>query len=131
MHRSWGLRPALIRDLVRSTVLPCADYGVASFLPLSADAFKPLDRVNKSVCRCITGAFRTASLAALEKESAILPAQLRIERAALHGIAFYLSLPASHKIRPFLRDAISSPPSTLAVRHHSTLSNASLVFAGL
>ncbi|KAJ7206092.1 hypothetical protein GGX14DRAFT_331175, partial [Mycena pura] len=75
MHSSWGLRPLLIRDLVRSTVLPCADYGVPSFLPLPPSAYKPLDRVNKSVTRCITGSFRTASLAALEKEAAILPAQ--------------------------------------------------------
>ncbi|KAJ7231768.1 hypothetical protein C8J57DRAFT_1533427 [Mycena rebaudengoi] len=111
MHRSWGLLPALVRDLVRSTVLPCADYGVASFLPLPADAFKPLDRVNKSVSRCITGAFRTAALAALEKESALLPAQLRIERTALHGLASYLSLPASHIIRSLIRDAILMPPS--------------------
>ncbi|KAJ7281271.1 hypothetical protein C8J57DRAFT_1558743, partial [Mycena rebaudengoi] len=75
MHRSWGLRPALVRDLVRSTVLPCADYGVSCFLPLPQNAFKQLDRVNKSVARCITGAFRTTSLAALEKEAALLPAQ--------------------------------------------------------
>jgi hypothetical protein len=26
MHASWGLRPILIRDLVRTTVLPCADF---------------------------------------------------------------------------------------------------------
>ncbi|KAJ7110505.1 hypothetical protein C8R44DRAFT_569431, partial [Mycena epipterygia] len=75
MHTSWGLRPLLIRDLARSTVPPCADYGVSSFLPLPPSAFKPLDRVNKSVACCITGSFRTASLAALEKEAAILPAQ--------------------------------------------------------
>ncbi|KAJ7210354.1 hypothetical protein GGX14DRAFT_334661, partial [Mycena pura] len=83
MHKSWGLRPLLVRDLARSTVLPCADYGVASFLPLPPSAYKLLDRVNKSVARCITGSFRSASLAALEKEAVILPAQLRIERGAL------------------------------------------------
>ncbi|KAF8142184.1 hypothetical protein K438DRAFT_1423614, partial [Mycena galopus ATCC 62051] len=73
MHRSWGMRPQLVRDLARATVLPCADYGVSLFLPLPESAFKPLDKVNKSVVRCITGSFRTASQAAMEKESAILP----------------------------------------------------------
>ncbi|KAJ7263963.1 hypothetical protein C8J57DRAFT_1718938 [Mycena rebaudengoi] len=112
MHRSWGLRPALVRDLVRSTVLPCADYGVTCFLPLPQDAFKQLDRVNKSVARCgITGAFRTASLAALEKKAALLPAQLRIERTALLNLATYLSLPDSHALRPLLRDAIQLTPT--------------------
>ncbi|KAJ7083579.1 hypothetical protein C8R44DRAFT_570488, partial [Mycena epipterygia] len=75
MHNSWGLRPLLIRDLTRSTILPCADYGISSFLPLPPDAFKPLDKIKKSVARCITGAFRTVALAVLEKEAAILPAQ--------------------------------------------------------
>ncbi|KAF7372056.1 reverse transcriptase [Mycena venus] len=88
MHSSWGMRPTLIRDLVRSTVLPCADYGVSSFLPFSPATFKPLDKIDKSVARCITGSFCTVSLAALEKEAAILPAQLRIEWETLHTIAY-------------------------------------------
>lgn len=112
MHNSWGMRPLLIRDLIRTTVLPCADYGVASFLPLPTDAFKLLDRVNKSVARCITGAFRTAALAVLEKEAALLPAQLRIERDAMNTVAYYLTLPPSHCIRPLLRDAIASAPKS-------------------
>ncbi|KAF7371197.1 reverse transcriptase [Mycena sanguinolenta] len=49
----------------------------------TGSVYKPLARLNRSVARCITGSFRTASLAALEKEAAILPAQLRIERDAL------------------------------------------------
>ncbi|KAJ7215128.1 hypothetical protein B0H12DRAFT_984845, partial [Mycena haematopus] len=72
-HAMWGLKPLMIRDLVLSLVLPRADYGVSSFFPLPAAALKPLDRINKSAARCITGAYRTASLAALEKESALLP----------------------------------------------------------
>ncbi|KAJ7708279.1 hypothetical protein B0H17DRAFT_1125044 [Mycena rosella] len=109
MHNSWGLRPLLIRDLTRSTVLPCADYGVSSFLPLPTDVFKLLDRVNKAV---ITGAFRTAALAVLEKEAALLPAQLRIEHDALNTVAFYLTLPASHPIRPLIHDAIATTPKS-------------------
>ncbi|KAJ7649107.1 hypothetical protein DFH06DRAFT_926217, partial [Mycena polygramma] len=73
MHSSWGLRPVLIRDLIQSTIFPRADYGVAAFLPLTSKILKPLERVNRSAARCITGSFRTASLAALEKEAAILP----------------------------------------------------------
>jgi hypothetical protein len=110
MHASWGLRPMLVRDLVRTTVLPCADYGVSSFLPLPPSSLKPLERLNKSVARCITGSFRTASQAALEKEAAILPASLRLERDALNTIAYYLTLPLSHCIRPLLHDAIASAP---------------------
>ncbi|KAJ6482009.1 hypothetical protein C8R45DRAFT_804157, partial [Mycena sanguinolenta] len=73
VHSTWGLRPQLIRDLARSIILPRADYGVTCFLPLPASSFKPLERLNRSVARCITGSFRTASLTALEKEAAILP----------------------------------------------------------
>ncbi|KAJ7203567.1 hypothetical protein GGX14DRAFT_333581, partial [Mycena pura] len=72
-HAMWGLKPLMVRDLVLSLVLPRLDYGVSSFFPLPPTALKPLDRVNKSAARCITGAYRTASLAALEKEAAILP----------------------------------------------------------
>ncbi|KAJ7605221.1 hypothetical protein B0H17DRAFT_1222003 [Mycena rosella] len=76
----------------------------------TTDAFKSLDRVNKSVVRCITGAFRTAALAAPEKEAAMLPAQLRIERDALNTVAYYLTLPPSHPICPLMRDAIACAP---------------------
>ncbi|KAJ6484580.1 hypothetical protein DFH09DRAFT_828821, partial [Mycena vulgaris] len=72
-HAVWGLKPLMVRDLARATVLPRADYGVNSFFPLSAAALRPLEQVNKSIARAITGGYRTASLAALEKESAILP----------------------------------------------------------
>lgn len=60
--------------------------------------------------RCIAGSFRTAGLAALEKEAALLPAQLRIGRDALNTVAYYLTLPPTHILRPLLRDAIAAPP---------------------
>jgi ribonuclease HI len=110
MHASWGLRPILVRDLVRTTVLPCADYGVTSFLPIPMSALKPLEKINRSVSRCITGSFRTASLAALEKEAALLPVHLRLERDALNTVAYYLTLPRSHPIHPLLRNAIATTP---------------------
>jgi hypothetical protein len=46
----------------------------------------------------------------MEKEAALLPAQLRIERDALNTVAFYLTLPATHTVRSLLRDAILQPP---------------------
>ncbi|KAJ6561420.1 hypothetical protein DFH09DRAFT_854366, partial [Mycena vulgaris] len=72
-HAVWGLKPLMIRNLARAVVFPRADYGVSSFFPVPAVALKPLERVNKSIARCITGGYCTASLAALEKEAAILP----------------------------------------------------------
>jgi hypothetical protein len=86
------------------------DYGVSSFLPLPPSAFKLLEKVNRSVARCVTGSFRTASLAALEKEAALLPTQLCIERDMLNMVAYYLTLPDSHCIRLLLRDAITTAP---------------------
>ncbi|KAF7371586.1 Transcription factor [Mycena venus] len=109
-HAMWGLKPLMIRDLVLATVLPRADYGVSSFFPLSPAALKPLDRINKSAARCITGAYRTASLAALEKEAALLPASLRLELALQNRLARYLTLPHSHGLTPLLQDAIASSP---------------------
>ncbi|KAJ7689261.1 hypothetical protein B0H17DRAFT_1135073 [Mycena rosella] len=94
---------------IATTVNP-ADYGVSSFLPLPPASFKPLDRINKSVTRCIMSAFRTTALAVLEKEAALLPAQLRIERDALNMVAFYLTLPPSHTIHALIRDVIASAP---------------------
>ncbi|KAJ7258771.1 hypothetical protein B0H12DRAFT_996449, partial [Mycena haematopus] len=72
-HSVWGLKPPMVRDLARAVVFPRSDYGVSSFFPLSDRVLKPLERLNKTVARCITGGYRTASLAALEKEAAILP----------------------------------------------------------
>ncbi|KAJ7768825.1 hypothetical protein B0H16DRAFT_1716027 [Mycena metata] len=109
-HASWGLKPTMIRDLARATVFPRADYGVSSFLLLPANALKPLERVNKSIARCITGGYRTASRAALEKEAAILPVHLRLESELLHRIARYLTLPENHSITPLIRDAIMNAP---------------------
>ncbi|KAJ7601730.1 hypothetical protein DFH06DRAFT_1352145 [Mycena polygramma] len=110
LHASWGLRPVLIRDLIQSTIFPRADYGVAAFLPLAPTIFKPLERLNRSAARCITGSFRTASLAALEKEAAILPAHLRIERDALLTLARFLTLPLNHGIHRHLKSAIINTP---------------------
>ncbi|KAJ6517152.1 hypothetical protein DFH09DRAFT_1099017 [Mycena vulgaris] len=104
-HAVWGLKPLMIRDLARAVVFPRADYAVSSFFPVPAAALKPLERVKKSIAHCITGGYRTASLAALEKEAAILPATLRLESALLHRLARYLSLPPLHGIVPLLQDA--------------------------
>jgi hypothetical protein len=109
-HAVWGLKPVMTRDLARAVILPRADYGVSSFFPLSAAALKPLERINKSIAKCITGGYRTASLAALEKEAAILPAPLRLESSLLHRIAGYLCLPPSHGIVPLIQDAITHAP---------------------
>ncbi|KAJ7060528.1 hypothetical protein C8F01DRAFT_969743, partial [Mycena amicta] len=78
-HSTWGLKPEMVRDIVRSTVFPRADYGVSSFFPLPSAALKLLERLNKTIARNITGGYRTASRAALEKEAAILPVHLRLE----------------------------------------------------
>ncbi|KAJ7731688.1 hypothetical protein DFH07DRAFT_968681 [Mycena maculata] len=94
----------------RAVVFPRADYGVNSFFPLPAAVLKPLECVNKSIAHCITGGYRTAALAALEKEAAILPAPLRLESALLHRLASYLSIPPSHGIVPLLHDAILRVP---------------------
>ncbi|KAF7372324.1 reverse transcriptase [Mycena venus] len=109
-HAVWGLKPVMVRDLARAVVLPRADYGVTCFFPLPSAALKPLERVNKCVARCITGGFRTASLTALEKEAAILPAPLRLERALLHRISQYLTLPPHHGVVPLIQDAILHTP---------------------
>ncbi|KAJ7695873.1 hypothetical protein B0H16DRAFT_1750515 [Mycena metata] len=93
-----------------STIFPRADYGVAAFLPLSPDILKPLDRLNRSTTRCCTGSFRTASLAALEKEVVMLPARLRIEQSALLNVTRYLTLPPTHGIHRHLRHALVSTP---------------------
>ncbi|KAJ7859078.1 hypothetical protein B0H14DRAFT_3631373 [Mycena olivaceomarginata] len=106
-HASWGLKPILVRDLARVAVFPRADYGVNCFFPLPAPALKPLD---KTVARCITGGYRTASLSALEKEAAILPVSLRLESQLLHRLASYLTLPESHGITLLIRDAIQTAP---------------------
>ncbi|KAJ7762244.1 hypothetical protein B0H16DRAFT_1369026, partial [Mycena metata] len=97
-HATWGMKPILIRDLARVAVFPRADYGVSCFFPLPSSSFKPLERVNKTVARCITGGYHTASLSALEKEATILPVALRLESQLLHRLAQYLTLPDSHGI---------------------------------
>ncbi|KAF8145919.1 hypothetical protein K438DRAFT_1781543 [Mycena galopus ATCC 62051] len=109
-HAMWGLKPLMVRDLVQSLVLPRADYGVASFFLLPVSPLKPLDRVNKSAVQCITGSYRTASLAALQKEAALLPAALHLELGLQNRLARYLKLPHSHGPTPMLRDAIENTP---------------------
>ncbi|KAJ7838416.1 hypothetical protein B0H13DRAFT_2367486 [Mycena leptocephala] len=109
-HAVWGLKPLMARDLARAVVFPRADYGVNCFFPLPPAALKPLKCVNKSIARCITGGYRTASLAALEKEAAILPAPLRLKCSLLHRLAQYLALPPMHGIVPLLHDAICHSP---------------------
>ncbi|KAF8173855.1 hypothetical protein K438DRAFT_2050878 [Mycena galopus ATCC 62051] len=107
-HAMWGLKPLMIQDLVLALVLPQADYRVSSFFPLPSAAFKPLNGINKLAARCITGAYRTASLAALEKEVALMPACLRLELAVQNHLARYLTLPSSHGLVPLIQDAINS-----------------------
>jgi hypothetical protein len=109
-HAVWGLKPLMVRDLAHAVVLSRADYGVSYFFPLPASAFIPLERVNKSIARCITGGYCTALWAALEKETAILPAPLRLELSLLHRLARYLSPPPQHGIVPLVREAIGNSP---------------------
>ncbi|KAJ7106309.1 hypothetical protein C8R44DRAFT_745380 [Mycena epipterygia] len=109
-HAVWGLKPLMVRDLAHAVVLPRADYGISCFFPLPAAVLKPLERVNKCVAKCITGGYRTASLSALEKDAAILPVPLRLQRSLLRRLTQYLTLPPSHGIVPLVQDAILRPP---------------------
>ncbi|KAJ7108626.1 hypothetical protein C8R44DRAFT_743883 [Mycena epipterygia] len=89
MHNTWGMQPLLIRDLIRTT-MP-SNLWITSTSPLHA---------------------ALPALAVLEKEAALLPAQLRIERDTMNTVAYYLTLPPSHCIHPLLRDAIASAPKS-------------------
>ncbi|KAF7372363.1 reverse transcriptase [Mycena venus] len=97
-HPVWGLKPLMIRDLASTMILPRADYSVSSFFSLPAKALRSLERINKAMARCITGGYRTASLAALEKEAALLPAPLCLER--------YLCMPSFHSITPLIQETV-------------------------
>ncbi|KAJ7896907.1 hypothetical protein B0H13DRAFT_2522226 [Mycena leptocephala] len=84
--------------------------GLRCFLVLSPPTNRSQALGSSSAARCITGAYRTASLAALEKEAAMLPAGLRLELSLLNRLARYLTLPGSHGLTPLLKNAISSSP---------------------
>ncbi|KAF7371808.1 reverse transcriptase [Mycena venus] len=120
-HAVWGLKPLMVRDLANTVVLPRADYGVSSLFPLPMSSLKPLERVNKTMARCITGMYRTTSLAALEKEAALLPAPLQLERSLLHRLAGYLYLPQT----------LSCPRQEMHIAHQPFTSlNVYRLFAG-
>ncbi|KAF8177786.1 hypothetical protein K438DRAFT_1978403 [Mycena galopus ATCC 62051] len=93
-------------DAVKSAVAS----GDRLLPPLPSAAFKSLDKINRSVARSITGAFKTASLAAREKEARYSqPTSASLNTVT---VVYHLTLPTSNALRPLLREATAMTPKT-------------------
>ena len=88
---TWGASLLDARKLYRGAIRPVLAYGALLWYPKDSDKVaslrKSLESIQGSFLRAITGAYKAASIEALEIETFIEPLDLYLEKSASQGAA--------------------------------------------
>jgi hypothetical protein len=107
---TWGLTPKGAKKLFVSVALPRILYGIDIWCtPLhgksarggkkgSVNFVKKLTSLQRAGTLAITGGFRTSPTDSLDAHAAILPMELRIEKACHNAITRIATLPREHPL---------------------------------
>lgn len=115
LNRLKGLRPRAARQLYLATVTPWMDYAPSIWYRPNQQGSvwiaKQFDRVQRSGCRAILGAFRTVALTILEAEAGVDPTHTCLQKALLRHLAQLYTLPQEHPLWPLLRAESNHRPT--------------------
>jgi hypothetical protein len=111
----WGLTLKGARKLYVSIALPCIMYGIDIWCtPLhgknarggskgSVSFIKKLTSIQRAGAIAITGGFRTSPTDSLDTHAAILPIELRIEKACHNALTRMAALPKKHPLHVLVK----------------------------
>ena len=116
MALSWlgnterGLSQSALRQLYQSCITTVADFGAEVWWNQQKRQCQPFQRLQNQAMRKIAGAFKTTSIAALEAELGLPPADLRLDRIQRAYASRHLALPENHPVLELFPDTF---PKTL------------------
>jgi hypothetical protein len=132
---TWGATHQQIRQLFESTVAARMDYGaVIWYRPLAnkemqhtvmAKKFTTVQRIGMTA---VLGCYRTTPTVALEVDSGIQPAWLRLQTKSLSAFTRFKSLSHKHPIKSLIRDARANIRTGRKIVHASNLENIFIQF---
>ena len=133
---SWGLTPGGARKLFVGVALPRILYGIDIWCtPIhgtnargrrkgSVTAIKKLTSVQRAGALAVTGGLRTSPTDTLDAHAALLPIDLKIEKACHDAITRIATLPKEHPLHKQIRKSAKSQ----AKRHRSPLHTLTSIF---
>jgi len=105
-----GTRPAQMRQLFRSCVLPVIDYAASAWYgpgkPGVVRLTHALEKVQRLGARLILRAWKAVSLPILEAEAFLEPTKERLDKKVIAHTAKLISLPNSNPARKALPHAL-------------------------
>ena len=132
----WGLTPKAAKKLFVSVALPRILYGIDIWCtPLhgrnakggkkgSANFIKKLVTVQRAGALAITGGFCTSPTDSLDAHTALLPMELRVEKACHNTITRLATLPREHPLHALAKRSAKG----IVKRHQSPLHKLSNIF---
>ena len=133
---TWGLTPNRARKLYVSVVLPCILYSINVWCtPIhrrntsrhrkgSVASMKKLASVQRAGVLAVTGGFRTSPTNSLDAHAALLPVDLKIERACHNAITRIATLPQEHPLHKLIRKSAKQQIK----RHRSPMHTLTSIF---
>jgi ribonuclease HI len=125
---SWGAPYRYVRQLFLAVIAPSTDYGaVVWHRPMydgstaSSAQIRRLTTIQRLAMKAILGCYRTTPTAAMEMESGLEPAWIRLQTKVLRSVARMQSLSAAHPIQSHLASALRT--RTADVTHRSNFEN--------
>jgi hypothetical protein len=101
---TWGAEFKYTRQLFTAVIAPRTDYAASIWHRVgdrkaqSIHQITELTKTQRLAMRAITGCFRTTPTAALEYETGLPPAGLRLERKILQSLTRMQTLPENHPL---------------------------------
>ena len=113
LQRLKGLRPAQMRQLYRSVVLPIVDYAALAWYAHDYRGSSPklqlLNQVQRAGGRQILRAFKTVALPVLEVEATLLPTATRLRRRTGTQLAGLYALPDDNPAKRCAVELLAQP----------------------
>ena len=114
---SWGLQYKYARQLFTAVAVSRMDYGAIVWFRPPANGKPPggiseIVTAQRAVMKATLGCFRTVPTAAMEIESALLPAHLRLQSKIIRAFIRFQSLPQTHPIARIISSAVQSRKGT-------------------
>ena len=125
---SWGAPYRYVRQLFLAVIAPSTDYGAIVWHRPKYDGstatsaqIRRLTTIQRLAMKAILGCYRTTPTAAMEMESGLEPAWIRLQTKVLLAVTRMQSLSARHPMQDHLASALRT--RTANVTHRSNFEN--------
>jgi len=121
--RSWGAPYKYIRQLFQAVIAPRTDYAASIWHRPKQDGstagsvqIRKLSTVQRVAMKATLGCYKTTPTAAMEIESGLQPAWIRLQTKVLLAVTRMRSLSAKHPVQEWLMSALRTRTANISYR---------------